>query len=1171
MQEAQRPLSICLLGVPEIRINGRPLLIRRRLVRAVLYYLAFHQDGVSRDELAALVAPDAPQRTARRRLSQIIWHLRQALGAQGTSLVRADIERVWLAPSCWVDVRGFLKAMRQIDILSREAQTEAVQELEQAVELYRGEFLKGFALSHHQEFEEWVLLQRERLSLLYLNALIALAQVHTTQGNFERALGYAQQALAVDPLRENVHRLLMQLYALMGQREKALAQYEECVLLLERELGLDPLPETVELYRAILEERVSVPTPTGLAPGHLVRSSPSLSLPDTDARSPFVGRQRHLQYLHRVWQQAKKQGGHIVFLRGEAGVGKTRLIREFAIRERCPLLVARGNPSHIAGPYYPLAVALRMLLPHIRWSDLRVPQAVLSEVSRILPELRTYCPYALHPPLLEPRAEPAMLSEALFHFLRAALNRPYVFFMDDAHWLSDTLWEWFSFLLPHLGELPILFVFAYRADEAGPVLLSFVRRARSTGRATLLDLKGLTRQEVIGLVTSMRRRTGYPAAPLGHYLYRLTGGNCLFVLETLRWLEEHGGQSTTIPVPERVQEVIQHRVEMLPAFVRRILEAAAVLAPHITVELLARTVGSTETRVLQALEVLTERDMLAVEEGRPTYVFSHEQLRLVVYGMMNSARRQHLHREAAKALQELQPSYVGELDIVLAYHWEIAGELARAVNGLVAAMAMGDRQFAYRYVVELAGKALALISASPEEKSLEHAKLLARFWRGRAYRALRQYRRAQEDLKTALALSEVLGVPDVEARVFEELIHIAVDCWHMDRALALAKEYLQLAQRQDDSSLMARALYLHAFVAIHARHDVDDAELQRALEIFEQERNLVAMAEVLNLRGVRDMFRAQYPAALDALDEALRQARQVHHLFLMHRIQANRGHVYYNMADFPQAMAAFTRAEEWLQAVGVTRPDLLYELGRGYTALHLGRSHEAEQCLSRAAKLAKTMLSSQGLAAAYLQLSHLRLLQGREEEARALLKKALSMEGEIYEGTAGLILAFHGALMRQQGNIAEAVSVHRHALRHTRSPLSFRAHGILLCEFGWDMLALERSFAAKQIFHHALQLAHQRRDKVIEIKALAGLAAVHPGERRWWESALERAKETGSLLLLTEVALTGLRIFAGTGREHRFLPLLKELHPRLVEAGWHAPLEVIEAACGHFVESPLLH
>ncbi|UCC64726.1 MAG: protein kinase, partial [Anaerolineae bacterium] len=123
--------------------------------------------------------------------------------------------------------------------------------LAEAVELYRGDFLAGFTFRDSPDFDDWQSFETERLRQELEGALGRLVRGHSAQGDYRSAIGYAQRWSSLDPLREAAHRALMELHAWSGDRSAALRQYEACARVLKEEMGVEPSPETTELYQRI--------------------------------------------------------------------------------------------------------------------------------------------------------------------------------------------------------------------------------------------------------------------------------------------------------------------------------------------------------------------------------------------------------------------------------------------------------------------------------------------------------------------------------------------------------------------------------------------------------------------------------------------------------------------------------------------------------------------------------------------------------------------------------------------------------------------------------------------------------------------------------------------------------------------------------------------------------
>lgn len=238
-------LWIRLFGPPRVTWKGCPLEIPRLQARALLFRLAVAPHGVSRARLRFLFWPDISETTASRRFSRLLAHLRRALPAP--EIVTADHDSVKLdLGQVWSDALAF------VDLVSLQDPANQVDRLRSAVTLYQGAFLAGFSLQGCSEFEAWSLQERCTLERHYLEALQVLIEERATAGAFPEAIDLAQRYLQVDDLAETIHRRLMELYALAGDRSAALQQYEHCAVVLERELGVDPVPETRAAYEALL-------------------------------------------------------------------------------------------------------------------------------------------------------------------------------------------------------------------------------------------------------------------------------------------------------------------------------------------------------------------------------------------------------------------------------------------------------------------------------------------------------------------------------------------------------------------------------------------------------------------------------------------------------------------------------------------------------------------------------------------------------------------------------------------------------------------------------------------------------------------------------------------------------------------------------------------------------
>jgi DNA-binding SARP family transcriptional activator/pimeloyl-ACP methyl ester carboxylesterase len=254
-------LSLRLLGGLRAQHgSGRPLTVRRKKAQALLAYLALHPGAASsRDSLAGLLWSGTTDEHARHNLRQTLFALRQAI-TPDPFIVEGEL--VGLRESAvHVDVADFERGVGQG---TREA-------LREATTLYRGELLEGFRVDE-APFDDWLATERHRLRELALTALERLLALDLTAGALEQAVGTGLRVLALDPLRESAHRTLMDAYVRQGRRTAALRQYQRCVEVLQRELGVAPEAATTRRFREIQSETPPEPAAAPVPTTHYVRS-----------------------------------------------------------------------------------------------------------------------------------------------------------------------------------------------------------------------------------------------------------------------------------------------------------------------------------------------------------------------------------------------------------------------------------------------------------------------------------------------------------------------------------------------------------------------------------------------------------------------------------------------------------------------------------------------------------------------------------------------------------------------------------------------------------------------------------------------------------------------------------------------------------------------------------
>lgn len=303
-------LEIALLGSPEIRRDGKPVKTDRRKAIALLAYLVVTGKAHRRDQLAALFWPDYDQAAAFAYLRRTLWELNNILGDEW---IDSDRETVTFRQDSgyWLDTDAFQTRVAE--------STNNLAALEEMIALYRGDFLSGFFVQDTVSFEDWQIQQAEFFRREFAGALENLVLVYEQAGTFDNALPHVRRWLSLDPLNESAHRAIMSLHARLGDRSAAVHQYEACVEILKKELGVAPQAETTALYEKIIRGEIkrerSEQTPT---PSTSARFSSHLPLLPT----PFMGRRPEVEQIKTLVMSPDHR---LLTLIGPGGIGKTRL------------------------------------------------------------------------------------------------------------------------------------------------------------------------------------------------------------------------------------------------------------------------------------------------------------------------------------------------------------------------------------------------------------------------------------------------------------------------------------------------------------------------------------------------------------------------------------------------------------------------------------------------------------------------------------------------------------------------------------------------------------------------------------------------------------------------------------------------------------------------------
>lgn len=916
-------LRMRMLGDYEVELDGTPLAPpESRRAWSLLAWLALHPTPHHRAKLAARFWPDTLDANARANLRSAIWSLRRTLGATGERYLAANRDSVGLiAEHVWTDV-------------GEVARLADAGDLEDAVALCRGDLLPDLD-------DDWVYEARDEHRDRLGRVLGGLAERAERTGDAEAAVRYTRSQAALLPLSEDVHRDLIRRLAASGDRAGALVTAERLRERFHGELGIELSQQTRRLVRSIR------------APGEQRRR------PAPPGQPPLAGRADAMARLLTAWESACRGGGRVIDIRGEAGIGKTRLTLELAERATadggCVALAAAMDLIG-AAPFGLWAELLRDIVRDLTPPTLDSSWAAL--LSRLVPELGDDAPERAA--AASPELDRARLFGGITRLVEyAAAERPLLLVMEDVHLADLPSLHLVDYLGRRLAALPVLIVLTRRDVPRRAEVETLELRLRSRGVfADGIQLGPLPDADLTALVRSV--------APIpdgeARRIAAAAEGNPLLAVESAR-----AANSGEPGLAAGIRGSVRAALGGLGADAMLVAEVAAVAGrPLERSELAALPVERVPDAVTEALD----SGLVVADPARVGY--RHALLREAAYADLPVPRRLWLHETFAGILQADEARGGRCRAAEVARHLRLAGCDEIAVAHL--ARAAADAR-AVSALTEAAGYLTEAVGIAPDDAALwldlaeVHAWLGdraesdrcfdqvlgkgAQAWlrRGRWMRGAMCYPRAALE-----AYRQVLRFPGISARERAEALAgsawaeaVAGDAGSVGSVGTLIEEVETLVEADSRPDLLV--------------HDLGSARTFALIRQGEFERCYQPAAEAAaaaRRAGRPDMAYACWHNASSAaacagdfgraLDFADRGRAEVHGVLPTREVEliAARAHILARMGRAAEARAA--AEEELALADQLDRPDLSATArhDRGMVAFAAGDFSTAARCLGEA-------------------------------------------------------------------------------------------------------------------------------------------------------------------------------------------------------------------------------
>jgi DNA-binding SARP family transcriptional activator len=627
----------------------------RRSAKTLTKLLAAHQEhAMHREQVISILWPDVNVDSALNSLGKALHTARRVLEP---GLPRRHDSAYLRMADCmlFLDAEHVVVDADVFERLAADAVCSGQAEAYRAALLaYDGELLP------EDRYEGWCAERRSSLAETRVRVLLGLAGIHERCGACNEAADLLREVLRHDPAREAVHRQLMRLYVRMGTADQAVRQFHVCEQVLRQELDLAPQPETVSLYDAIHEEQFSRRPPSldRIRERGELRGRPSVR---NASRSAFVGREQVIEDMRELLARRDETRVGMVVVSGEAGVGKTRLLEEFAARaaEHGATVLRGGRGAHgdqfASGPF---AVALEdyaARLPGVGRAEIAGRYPALA---RFVPSLRSQVPLQALVP--DPRGYQLDLIPAIVQFLTdLASAEPVLLVLGDLNELDEVGLDLTRYLAHLAARVPLIAGALRDPDIENSGGLRHMAEAMTRERLWLrMELRCLSRRATDRLVQVLLPGVDVSDDTLTG-IYAASRGNPLFVKELADGIRSGGEMAgagedyaddparLATRLPARTFALTDLRLALMEEPLRRVLGlTAAAGAAEISLSHLRAAAAALEPPL--AVPVLFDAldsalRLRILEERESGYAFRHPVVRAAVYDCLPRHRRDELH------------------------------------------------------------------------------------------------------------------------------------------------------------------------------------------------------------------------------------------------------------------------------------------------------------------------------------------------------------------------------------------------------------------------------------------------------------------------------------------------------------------------------------------------
>jgi len=934
-------LQVRLFGIPEVKYNDQEIKFPFKKADALFYYLLLVK-RTTRDHLVNLFWADSDENVAKKNLRNAIYIIKKTIGAE-----------VFLSPQ-----RSMIELNQAIDL---ELDVDYfLNDDASSVDVYKGTLIEGLNLKGCENFENWVITQRQYYEGIYIQKTLDIAHECFDNKKFNLVEKYCKKLIKIDPFDEEIYRMLMKSYFEAGRYDKSMALYDDLVRLLDEELSIGPDEQTSDLYNMIIQKRSQVKKKTKKESDYF-----------------FFGRRNDLDILYKNYQAYLQGKAYTHFLiQGELGVGKTTLVNELINQLKSDHVEVVRVFCYQAIEGFNLKAwddLIEKLGSIVEQHNIEIPEFVKLAIVTTFPSFVNKGTVTGIRKSDEHVFRKRTVENAIYELIKIITKSvKLLLIFEDIQWLDEPSQIMLKKLInERYSDNPVVYITCRNAHD--DTIERFISEFSQRSIISRLQLERFSEKETQDFIQAY---LGEVDDKLMEMVYPETEGNALFIIELLNSLKH----DEYIVLSPKVKDALKHRLLNISKDSLQVIQLASVYLKRFTVEDIIKISEKNEFEVLDLIEELENMYLIKEEvndQGDAVYAFTHSKIKEYIYNSLSLSKQKILHTRIAKRIEE-QMAYMHNRNgySKLIYHYAQANNALKALEYRIKNL--------YEYL-QSSHEVFPLIK---ERDVFNHESIFF----------------SEEEIEDEFKKIEELFQLLQKDYIREHLIDLKLKFTHMigrhyinnglyDKGLEAIDEVIEISKEIDNNKYLIKGYLQNIFYAINTHNMSFMAEnLSIALRIAHKEEMRFEIGILLRLKGLYFVLKSQFKKGEELL---LRSIDIMKKFKEKDKYTLNIAAAYYYMGDSNRFKGDFEESIKYYEmAIEICENnDLLGRLtvfytNAGHSAYNLGDYLLAQRYFESAIKLYEQLDFPWRRSIAYGFLGLLHVKQGKDEKALELFKMA---------------------------------------------------------------------------------------------------------------------------------------------------------------------------------------